>query len=271
MRLTVVGCSGSLPGPRSAASCYLVEHDGFALVLDLGSGALGPLQQHLRPVDVGAVLITHLHADHCLDLCGLYVLLKYMPGARPGVPVRATPVPVHGPAGTASRIAAAYGVSTGELAGVLEFHDVTPGTFTVGPFEVTAVPALHPVRAHALRVSAAGRSIVYTGDTAPCDAVTGLAAGADVLLAEASFTTAVATNPAGLHMTALEAGELARKAGVGRLVVTHVPPWYEPADAAAEAARAYDGPVVAAEPGLVLELGAADVGRRGAGPVPAAG
>ncbi len=263
MRLTVVGCSGSLPGPRSAASCYLVEHDGFVLVLDLGSGALGPLQGYVHPSDVGAVLLSHLHADHCLDLCGLYVALRYMPGAAPGVPVRTTPLPVHGPAGTAARIAAAYGVSTGELGDVLEFHDVTPGTFAVGPFEVTAVPALHPVRAHALRVSVDGRSLVYTGDTAPCDAVAGLASGADVLLAEASFTAAV-PNPPGLHMTAAEAGELAQLAGVGRLVVTHVPPWYDPKDAAAEASTTFEGQVDVAEPGLVLDLD-------DAGPEPLAG
>jgi ribonuclease BN (tRNA processing enzyme) len=144
-------------------------------------------------------------------------------------------------------------VATGDLADVLEFHDVTPGSFEIGPFEVTAAPALHPVQAHALRLSAGGRSIVYTGDTAPCDAVDGLTRGADVLLAEASFTSAV-VNPGGLHLTAREAGELAQRSGVGRLVVTHVPPWYDPQDAAAEAASAFDGPVTAAVPGMVVEL-----------------
>jgi ribonuclease BN (tRNA processing enzyme) len=252
VRLTVVGCSGSLPGPRSAASCYLVEHDGFVLVLDLGSGALGPLQTYVRPADVGAVLLSHLHADHCLDLTGLYVSLRYTPGEAPGVPVRATPVPVHGPVGTGERIAAAYDVDPKELADVLEFHDVTPGTFRLGPFEVTAAPALHPVPAHVLRLSAGGRTLAYTGDTAPCPEVDAIAAGADVLVAEASFT-ARATNPKGLHLTGREAGEIAQRAGVGRLLVTHVPPWYDPADAAAEAASAFDGPVDHAVPGMVVD------------------
>jgi ribonuclease BN (tRNA processing enzyme) len=253
VRLTVVGCSGSLPGPRSAASCYLVEHDGFALVLDLGSGALGPLQSYLRPADIDAVLLTHLHADHCLDLTGLYVSLRYTPDEQGGHRVRATPVPVHGPVGTRARIASAYDVEPDELADVLEFHEVTPGTFRLGPFEVTAARAYHPVTAHALRLSAGGRSIVYTGDTAPCAEVDALAVGADVLLAEASFTEE-AENPQGLHLTAREAGDLARIAGVGQLVVTHVPPWYDPKDAAAEAATAFDGPVAQAFPGMVVEL-----------------
>ncbi|MFI5100201.1 MAG: MBL fold metallo-hydrolase [Actinomycetes bacterium] len=253
MRLTVVGCSGSMPGPRSAASCYLVEHDGFALVLDLGSGALGALQKYIRPQDVGAVLLSHLHADHCMDLCGMYVALRYTPAAEPGGRVRADRLPVHGPPGTGERIAAAYGVGSADLGGVLAFHDVLPGTFALGPFEVTAAPALHPVQCHALRLSAGGRSLVYTGDTAPCAPVAALAAGADVLLAEASFTVA-AHNPPDLHLTARQAGELAARAGVGSLVVTHVPPWYEPAAALVEAATAYHGPAVAAEPGMVVEV-----------------
>ena len=136
---------------------------------------------------------------------------------------------------------------------MLSFHDVLPGTFRLGPFEVTAAPALHPVQCHALRLAAGGRTLVYTGDTAPCGSVDALAAGADVLLAEASFTTAAATPP-DLHLTARQAGELAERAEVGRLIVTHVPPWYDPAHALAEATTAYHGPAVAAEPGMVVEL-----------------
>jgi ribonuclease BN (tRNA processing enzyme) len=253
VRLTVVGCSGSMPGPRSAASCYLVEHDGFSLVLDLGSGALGPLQRYVAPTDVDAVLLSHLHADHCMDLCGLYVALKYTPRGHGDPEDRNGRVPVHGPPGTADRVAAAYGVGTDELGAVLSFHDVLPGTFTVGPFEVTAAAGLHPVRSHALRLSAGGRSLVYTGDTAPVATVDALASGADVLLAEASFTASV-DNPPDLHLTATQTGELAARSGAGRLVVTHVPPWYEPADALAEARTAYDGPAQAAVPGLVVEV-----------------
>ncbi len=242
-----------MPGPRSAASCYLVEHDGFALVLDLGSGALGSLQRYVQPAAVDAVLLSHLHADHCLDLCGMYVALRYTPTDAPDARVRPDLLPVYGPAGTGERIAAAYGVGPAELGRVLAFHEVRPGRFRLGPFEVTAAPARHPVESHALRLTAGGRSLVYTGDTAPCGPLDELAAGADVLLAEASFTR-TAANPPDLHLTAREAGELAERASVGRLVVTHVPPWYDPADAVAEAATAYRGPCVAAEPGLAVEL-----------------
>ncbi|MGL5909281.1 MAG: MBL fold metallo-hydrolase, partial [Phycicoccus sp.] len=105
MRLTVVGCSGSYPGPESPASCYLVQHtddDGhtWSVLLDLGNGAFGPLQRHLDPSDVDALFLSHLHPDHCVDLLGLYVHRRYRPGGP--LPHR---LRVFGPSGTAHRLA----------------------------------------------------------------------------------------------------------------------------------------------------------------------
>ena len=105
-RLTVVGCSGSYPGPDSPASCYLLEaeHDGrtFRILLDLGNGALGQLHRYVDPLTIDAVFLSHLHADHCLDMCGYYVMRKYHPtGPQPRIPV-------WGPADTPGRLARAY-------------------------------------------------------------------------------------------------------------------------------------------------------------------
>jgi ribonuclease BN (tRNA processing enzyme) len=100
MRLTVVGCSGSIPGPHSPASCYLLEADGFRLVLDMGSGALGALQRYTSLTEVDAVALSHLHADHFIDVCSFWVARTYSPR---GV----LRVPVYGPAATAVRIARA--------------------------------------------------------------------------------------------------------------------------------------------------------------------
>jgi len=238
MKLTVVGCSGSFPGPHSAASCYLVEHDGYHLVLDLGSGALGPLQRHVDLDDVDAVWVSHLHADHCADLCGFYVARKYCP-----TPLARAQLPVFGPPATRQLIAGAYGgISEEHLSQVFAFHTVTPGQRTIGPFTVTAARTAHPVECYAVRLEAGGRVLVYTGDTGPSQAVQDLAAGADLLVAEASFVTG-AVNPADLHLTGAQAGALARTAGAGRLVVTHVPPWYDPEQARSEAAASFGGPV----------------------------
>ena len=102
MRLTVIGCSGSFPGPESAASCYLVEANGFRLVLDMGNGALAALGRTIDIYSIGAIALSHLHPDHCLDLCGFYVLRKYHPsGQQPRLPV-------YGPSGTGERMTRAY-------------------------------------------------------------------------------------------------------------------------------------------------------------------
>src|SRR6266481_8025213 len=98
MDLTIVGCSGSFPGPASPASCYLVTADGFRLLVDLGNGAFGALQQYAAGEDIDAVLISHLHADHCLDMCSYQVFRTYHPaGPLP-------PIPVYGPSGTPARL-----------------------------------------------------------------------------------------------------------------------------------------------------------------------
>ncbi|MDQ3053053.1 MAG: MBL fold metallo-hydrolase, partial [Actinomycetota bacterium] len=87
MRLTVIGCSGSMPGPGSPASCYLIEHDGLRIVLDLGPGSTGALQQHAALETIDAILLSHLHADHCLDACSFVVWHRYSERSRGPVPL----------------------------------------------------------------------------------------------------------------------------------------------------------------------------------------
>lgn len=249
MRLTVLGCSGSMPGPDSPASGYLVRSDGFALGLDLGNGTFGALQRHVRPHELGALALSHLHPDHCSDVAGLVVYLRYHPSRVAGWPA----LPVFGPAESASRLAAAYAPSAGELAttdlsDVLDFRRYGNPTVHIGPFAVSAVTAAHPCEAYALRVQAGGTTLVYTGDSGPGAALVGLAAGADLLLAEATWTDDD-SRPPDLHLSGLQAGRLAADAGVGRLLLTHVAPWTDPQAVLAEARRAYAGPVELAAAG----------------------
>lgn len=251
MRLTVVGCSGSYPGPDSPASSYLLqaEHEGrtWNLVVDLGNGALGALQRYVDPLAVDAVLLSHLHADHCLDLASYYVLRKYHPsGPQPRIPV-------WGPSGTADRMARAYDLPQEPgMSEEFEFHTYE-GVFAVGPFSVEAVPVDHPVEAYGLRITCDGSTLAYTGDTGPCGALDRVASGADLLLAEASFRSGD-DNPPNLHLTGTDCGVTATRAGVERLVLTHVPPWYDPQVMLAEAKAAYDGPIELAVAGAVYEL-----------------
>ncbi|SEP06094.1 MBL fold metallo-hydrolase [Trujillonella endophytica] len=231
MRLTVVGCSGSGPGPVSAASCYLVEHDGFRLLLDLGNGAFGPLQGVVDPDAVDAVFLTHLHADHCLDVAPFVVWHRWSGrSSRRRIPLVA-------PAGAERRLAVVCEEGGKPLSDVFEFVPV-PVTAQLGPFTLRTARTEHPVECHAVRLSAQGSSLVYTGDTGPSARVAQLAQGADVLLAEAAYPD-VADLPPGLHLTGRQAGELAAAAQVGRLLVTHVPSWVDPAAQLAAARTAF--------------------------------
>lgn len=251
MRLTVVGCSGSYPGPESAASCYLLEadHDGrtWRILLDLGNGALGQLHRYVDPLTVDAVFLSHLHADHCLDLCGYYVMRKYHPtGPQP-------PIPVWGPPGTAGRMARAYDLPL-DPGMAEEFDFIDHGApVDLGPFRIAAHPVVHPVHAFALEVTCGDRRLVYSGDTGPCAALDAAATGADLLLAEASFQTG-GDNPPDLHLTGADCGRTASAAGVGRLVLTHIPPWHDAAVAESEARAEWSGRLDVARAGAIYEL-----------------
>ena len=255
VKVTVIGCSGSYAGPDSAASCYLVEARDvdepdrtWRLLIDLGSGALGALQRHADPLTIDAVLISHLHADHFFDISGYYVLRKYHPlGPQPRIPV-------WGPKATRSRVARAYGLPLDPgMNEEFEFKRLRKGTFSVGPFTVTAKRMDHPIEAYGFRIECDGRSFAYSGDTAACDNLTELARGADLLLAEAAFRDD-ADNPEHIHMTGSQAAVIARDARVGMLVLTHIPPWHEKKDAIHEAAGVFDGPTLLASEGSTYHV-----------------
>ena len=258
MKLTIVGCSGSYPGPESVASCYLVQAEGndaesglsrtWNLVLDLGNGALGQLQRYVDPLDVDAVLLSHLHADHCVDMTSYYVVRKYHPtGSQPKLPV-------WGPKGTRRRLAKAYDlpVKTG-MSEEFKFHRLED-SFHVGPFAITPYEVDPPVPAFGFRIAVGDVVLAYSGDTGPTDALVDLATDADLFLCEASFR-AGDDNPPSLHLTGAEAGEYASKAGAKRLVVTHVPPWHDAASIMDEVVSAYSGPAELAAAGATYDLG----------------
>ncbi len=266
MKLTVVGCSGSLPGPASAASCYLLEApDGagrvWRILLDLGSGALGPLQRYCDPRTLDAVLLSHLHPDHCLDLTGLYVLRRYHPGDGPIEPIR-----VWGPADVAARISAAYDPFGGQLSSApdlsdqLSFRQWQPGEgIDVGPLHIVPVIVDHPVEAYGMRITwcrdrdAPPVVLGYSGDTDDCPGLDRIAADADLFLCEAGFVPGEA-GVQGVHLTAREAGDVAARSGARQLLLTHIPPWHDPWQARAAAGEVFRGPIDLAVPGLVREL-----------------
>ena len=251
MRITVIGCSGSYPGPDSPASCYLLEADApdrtWRVLLELGNGALGALHNYIDPLCVDGVLVSHLHPDHYMDLCGYYVLRRYGPqGPQP-------PIPVWGPTGIADRLAYAYDLPLDPgMREDFDFHEYD-GNFELGPFTVEPIEVDHPVLAYGLRISADGATFGYSGDTGPCKGLDQVAADVPLLIAEASFRSGE-DNPPHLHLTGADCGSVAERMGVGKLVLTHIPPWHTSDVAMDEAAAAYAGDIELASPGAVYEL-----------------
>ena len=248
MQLTVLGCAGTFPGPDSPCSGYLVEHDGFRLVVDLGAGALGNLQRHCDVLDLDAIYITHLHADHCIDLVAYFYARRYHPT---GVPPR---LPVYGPPGTCERICNSFEEPpVGGLRDVYDFHEQGPGTLQLGPFDVTVGIVEHPVECHGLRIEAGGRVLTYSGDSANSATLVDLAREADTFLCEASWPSSPEPPP-GIHLTGREAGEHATKAGAKRLLLTHMMPFHDSQEILAEARETYDGALELVRAGSVYEI-----------------
>jgi ribonuclease BN (tRNA processing enzyme) len=268
MKLTVVGCSGSLSGPASPASSYLVQapYEGriFSLLIDCGPGAMGALYRYLDPGEIDAIALSHLHADHCLDLCGYYVAARYSPTAP--WPRR----PVYAPANAASRLTRAYEVA-GDYGEVVESSDSMAEHFDwriwqpsqrIGPFTVRTVRVAHPVEAYGIRVDEdgpGGGSMVYSGDTGPSEDLVRLADHVDLLLVESAFLDDP-DNPAGMHLSGAQAAAIGQAARVRAIVLTHIPPWHEPERALAEATPHFDGPVSLATPGASWEIGRTSLG-----------
>jgi ribonuclease BN (tRNA processing enzyme) len=262
MELIVLGCSGSGPGPDSPAAGYLVRAGGTAVSLDMGNGVFGALQRHLDPFELDAALLSHLHPDHCADFSALAVSRRYHP--HPPYDVHERRLPVHAPAEAPQRLAYAYAATAAEreqtdLGDTFAFTALSDGaTATIGALTVTARVVDHLVETYALRLEHAGRSVVYSGDTGPCDALVELARGADVLLCEATWPhTGIwdgAGPPPGVHLSGRQAGEHATAAGVGALLLTHVAAWYDRAEILAEAKAAFAGPVELVEAGAAYPI-----------------
>ena len=246
MRLTVLGGCGAYPEAGQACSGYLVEHDGFRLLVDLGYAVVPRLFELITAAEVDAVFITHGHPDHCADLNPL--LRARVLGAE-ALP----PLPVHALPGALDAVLALD--RPGMLAAGYVLHEVNPGSsLDIGPFGARTRLLPHSRPNAGVRLTAGGRALTYTGDTGPDDGVADLARGADLLLAEASFADEVPEDLRGTLSSARQQGRQATAAGAGRLLLTHLLPGTDPAAARAAAEQGYRGEVGVATPGLIAEL-----------------
>lgn len=247
MRLTILGSSGTHPGPSRMCASYLVEHEGYRLLVDCGNGSLSNLQKVTDVAAVDQVLLSHLHPDHFADVYGLYYALRFHADGPQRVPLLA-------PAGAEAFIGQLLPADT-------SFGDLLPVTtaaagqrLELGPFSVELFAAAHPVETLAPRISAGGRVLSYSGDSGSTEALVDCAREADAFLCDTSWLQADGPHPEGLHLTGAQAGRLAARAGAARLVCTHVQPRNDPQDVAAEAREVFGGEVVAAADLGVLDL-----------------
>jgi ribonuclease BN (tRNA processing enzyme) len=261
MRITVLGGCGAWPAAGEACSGYLVEHDGFRLLIDPGYACVPRLLERVPARAVDAVVVSHSHPDHCADL---HPLLRARilgapaaPDAPPDAPGSAASAPalaVYALPGAVDRVLALDG--PGSLDGAYALHEFTGGgRFEIGPFQVDSYLLPHFVSNAGLRLSADGRVLAYTGDTGPSPDLVALARDADVFLAEATYPEHVPEHHARYLSSALQAGHNAAAAGVGRLVLTHLWPGTDPAAAAGAARGGYTGEIEVARPGLTVRLG----------------
>jgi ribonuclease BN (tRNA processing enzyme) len=244
VELTVLGCSGSYASPPcGACSGYLVRDGSTAIWLDCGNGTFANLQQHIDPVDLSAVVITHEHPDHCVDLYGLHVLMRYG--------LERTGLPVFAPEGLDRHLVTLVRAGWGDA---FDWRAVGDGDrTTVGSLALRFSRTDHPPPTYAVELRAdAGGRLVYTADTGPGWSADAFGPGADLVLSEASYQQGVEGAP--WHLTAHDAGTAAREAGARRLVLTHVWPLLDHSLSEKEGSDAFGEPVILAAPHLATEI-----------------
>jgi ribonuclease BN (tRNA processing enzyme) len=252
VRITVLGKSPSWQDADGACSGYLIQDGGTSLLLDIGNGVFGKLRAHLDYVDLDAVVISHLHADHFLDLVPYAYALTYAP--------RQQPVPVHRWPGTDTparpfrQVCGAWGPPE-LIENAFELHEYDPTTeIAVGPLHLRFAEVPHYLKTHAIEIRANGSGrFVFGADSSPTDDLVDFARGADLLFVEATLPRPERQGPRG-HLTPEEAGDHGRRAGVRRLVITHFSDELDPEWAGAEAERGFGGPVDVAREGAVYDV-----------------
>jgi ribonuclease BN (tRNA processing enzyme) len=262
VRITVLGKSPSWQDAGGACSGYLVQDDDYAVLLDCGNGVFSKLRRFCDYVEVSAVLLSHLHADHMLDLVPFAYALTYAPRQQP-VPVAGWPgtsrparPQLHAPLGAGElfrQIVACWG-NEDLIDRAFDLHEYdSPDELALGPFVVRFCEVPHYTATCAIELATADGRLTYSADCSPNDELVEFARGTDMLLIEATLPRPERTGIRG-HLTPREAGEHGRRAGARRLVITHFSDELDPQWALAEANRGFAGPVELAHEGAVYTI-----------------
>lgn len=247
--VTVLGSAGTHPGPGRACSGYLFRADGTQVLVDAGNGSTCNLQEVTAFERLDAVIVTHRHADHSIDLIGMYYALKFHDDGP-------QTVDLYAPTSVMTHLTAFLSEDTAfQFGDVFRHHPLEPGDrMEFGPMVVDAFDANHPVPTVSVRVSCEGKVATYSSDTAGNDALVEAARDSDLFLCEATWLGPPQDLPPGVHLTGAQAGEYATRAGAKRLVLTHLWPANDPADSLEEASRTFRGNLSLAEDRQVWNL-----------------
>lgn len=254
MKLTTLGGSAAGVGTQQGCSSYLVESDTASIVLDMGPGTLLELRAHIDYRSIDGIVISHLHADHILDLVALRFTLSYNPVSAPArIPLFVPPDGID----TLERIALAFegpGSGLEWFSVVFDIHQYDPDAeVMLGDLVCTFHPTVHYVPCWAIRVRSDDGDLLYTADTGPTADLTTFGQGASVVVAEATDRP---DNPAPIqergHLTPEEAAQLAVDIGANTLVLTHIWEEYDPGEVMDNAGSVFAGALLRASPGMTV-------------------
>ena len=253
--ITVIGCRAGSPGECGPASGYVVRLAQATFLVDCGPGVVAGLAERNVIGELDAVIVSHVHADHCADLIALAYHRSF--------PRRLEPLPLYGPPSLAKvveQLDRVFGIPslaelTTPIGTALPFSPLKPGaSHEILRERVDTLAMNHPVETFAFRFPDVG--FTYTADGSLTDALVEFASGSQLLLAEATYLNGEGRDLVGHgHMTAETVGHLARRARVEQLVVTHFADCSERDATRSEAQRIFGAKVMAATPGLTIELG----------------
>lgn len=240
MQLSILGASGTYPHPGGACSGYLLSDDGYSLWIDAGTGTIGRLLEQKDVAEVNALFLSHMHPDHFVDLYPFFYALSFHPSRPRGVPVIAPP----GSREFALRLLSEDAFES--FAEVFDWRETPPGSdVELGPFKIATFDGKHsaPNNMSRIRSTASGKVLCFSGDTGPTPDLAVAARDADFFLCEASWQHDTVVAFDAIHLRAHEAGEAARTAGAGRLMLTHIWPTLDAEESRFQAEEVYGNAV----------------------------